>query len=260
MTWIRCIAKHEGGNDLRRCPPFKSGSELQLPSALGWLSHESPEQSVYEKLALVIRVKRNEEFFSVRAAHNTQSLIWTSLVSWSLGKWCLECREDGWELLSTHHGVNRGTGCGSSRVTEPWGAFSPPPPGSHSVKAWPTMRASSNRTSSVIAPIVSSSVGVLSVKFSMRRSPSTSQLRPFVRVGPAADRARRHSAEIFYPSVSRQSGHIKYILPPHTSEPAALGKKNPPSPMKLWVQSRRSRAINNKEKDAFRNKVPNENN
>lgn len=57
-----------------------------------------------------------------------------------------------------------------------------PPPsslGSHSVKAWPTMRASSIRTSSVIAPIVSSSVGVLSVKFSMRRSPSASQLHPW---------------------------------------------------------------------------------
>lgn len=78
MTWIGCTAKHESRNDLRRCPPLKSGSELQLLGVFGWLSHKSPGQSVYGNLGLVIRVEGNEDFFfpySVRVAHNTWWLV-----------------------------------------------------------------------------------------------------------------------------------------------------------------------------------------
>lgn len=48
-------------------------------------------------------------------------------------------------------------------------------------------------------------------------------------LGSCGARCRSSSTqlgEIFYLSYSRQSGHIKYILPLHTSEPAALGKKS----------------------------------
>lgn len=101
MTWIGCIAKHESGNDLRRCPPFKSGSELQLLGVFGWLSHKSTGQSVYGNLGLVIRVKRKEVFlffFLMRAAHHTRWLILANCGSLKPGWVVLRVWRDGWEL------------------------------------------------------------------------------------------------------------------------------------------------------------------
>lgn len=228
MTWIHCIAKHESENDLRRRPPFKSGSELQLPSALGWLSHESPEQNVYGKLGLVIRVKRNEEFFSVRAAHNTRGLIWTTLASWSLGKWCLECggMAENSSPLSTVWTEGQGAGLHGWLNTEERSGPSP-------LLTWVSQRES-----------LTHNAGFLHSHQLRHRSRLCPQVwecwvsslacgarppHPNSTLGSYRARSRSSSTqlgEIFYPSYSRQSGHIKYILPPHTSEPAALGKQS----------------------------------
>lgn len=97
MGWIRGVAKHESGNDLRRCPPFKSGSELQLLGVFGWLSHKSPGQSVYGNLGLVIRVEGNEVVFfpSVRAPHDTLGLILDDCGSLKPG-WVVLGVSEGW--------------------------------------------------------------------------------------------------------------------------------------------------------------------
>lgn len=87
-----------------------------------------------------------------------------------------------WELLPQ---------CESSRVqvfTGDWTLTSIQGPQSHCVKGWPTMKAPLFCMSFIIIPIVSSSMGVLSVKFSMQHSGFAS----YFHIIPTATQAVTH--------------------------------------------------------------------